>query len=116
MGVKVCVECGATFDAQRNTRRCPDCRGVKEARPAPEGGVLGATRAQLAAIGRAESPLGATALVLAGRLDAGADPGSAMAAMAKELRGIMADLLKEAPVVADPVDELRARRKARLGA
>ena len=116
MGVKRCVECGGTFDARRNQKRCPACRGVPAEGPGLEGGVLVATRAQLVAIGRAESPLGAASLVLAARLDAGADPGSAMAAMAKELRGIMADLLRDAPAVADPVDELKARRKARLGA
>lgn len=116
MGVKQCTECGATFDAQRNQRRCSVCRGVPLEGPRPDGGVLAATRAQLDAIGRAQSPLGATALVLAARLDAGADPGSAMAAMAKELRQVMADLLAGASVVADPVDELRERRRARLNA
>jgi hypothetical protein len=39
-----------------------------------------------------------------------------MAAMAKELRQVMADLLAGAPMVADPVDELRERRRARLNA
>lgn len=116
MGLKDCAECGGAFDAKRNQRRCPACRGVPAEDPGQEGGVLAATRAQLAAIGRAETPLGATALVLAGRLDAGADPGSAMAAMAKELRQVMADLLAGAPMVADPVDELRERRRARLNA
>lgn len=116
MGVKQCVECCATFDAQRNQRRCPACRGVPAEVPGPDGGVLAATRAQLGAIGRADTPLGATALVLAGRLDVGADPGSAMAAMAKELRAVMAELLRGAPAVADPVDELRERRRARLNA
>lgn len=116
MGVKTCAGCGETFNAQRNARNCPACRGAETLAPVPAGGVLAATRAQLDTIGRIDTPLGATALVLAGRLDAGADPGSAMAAMAKELRGIMSELLAGAPAVSDPVDELRARRKKRLGA
>lgn len=119
MGVKQCAGCGAGFNAQRNQKRCPSCRGVPAAAPPIEaagGAVLAATKAQLGGIGKVDSPLGAAALVLAARLDAGADPGSAMAAMAKELRTIMAELLQSTPAVADPVDELRARRKARLGA
>lgn len=68
----------------------------------------------LARIGKLESPLGATAIVLAARLDAGTDPGSAMAAMSKELRAAMTELMRSAPAAADPVDELRQRRKRRI--
>lgn len=109
MGVKKCVECGAGFGAKGNTRRCPTCRGQRPS-------VLAAVEAQLAALGKEAAPLGATAVVLAARLDAGADPGSAMAAMSKELRTIMTELNRNATAVKDPVDELLARRKARRGA
>ena len=108
MGVKECVGCGAGFVAKGNTKRCPLCRA---GRPS----VLAAVEAQLAAIGKETAPLGATAVILAARLDLGADPGSAMAAMSKELRTIMTELGRTATAVKDPVDELLARRKARRG-
>lgn len=78
--------------------------------------VLAAVRAELEQIGKAASPGGAAALVLAARLDAGEDPGSAMAAMAKELRATMTELAQGAPAAVDPVDELKKRRERRLGA
>jgi hypothetical protein len=77
--------------------------------------VTVAVREELERIGKAATPMGATAMRLAGRLDAGDDPGSAMAAMARELRLTLAELSAHAPAVADPVDELRRRREARLG-
>jgi len=73
-----------------------------------------AVRDELEAIGKADSPMGTVALRLASRLDAGEDPGSAMAAMAKELRTTMAELTRSAPAAADPVDELKKRRERRL--
>jgi hypothetical protein len=109
VGVKDCAECGASFEAKGNAKRCPLCR---RGRPS----ILAAVEAQLAALGKEAAPLGATAVVLAARLDAGADPGSAMAAMSKELRTIMTELTRTATIAADPVDELLARRKARRGA
>lgn len=76
--------------------------------------IVEATRRELEAVGKVDTPLGATALALAGRLDANDDPGSAMAAMAKELRTTMAELTRTAPAVADPIDELKKRRERRL--
>lgn len=73
-----------------------------------------AVREELEAIGKAGTPAGTVALTLATRLDAGEDPGSAMAAMAKELRTTMAELARTAPAQADPVDELKKRRQRRL--
>lgn len=76
--------------------------------------VLAAVRAELEAIGKGNTPGGAACLVLAARLDANEDPGSAMAAMSKELRTTMHELSRSAPSVADPIDELRNRRERRL--
>ena len=76
--------------------------------------VSAAVRAELARVNKSDSSLGLAALALAKRLDEGDDPGSAMAAMAKELRVVMNELLARAPAVADPVDELRKRRERRL--
>lgn len=77
--------------------------------------ILAAVRAELEAQGQADTPAGATALALAARLDGGVgtDPGSAVAAMSKELRMLMADLSKSPVAGRDPVDELRERRRAR---
>lgn len=111
MGVKACVDCGTGFDAKGNTKRCSSCRG-RRGRPS----VRAAVETHLAAIGKETAPLAAAAVVLAARLDAGADPGSAMAAMSKELRTIMTELTRTATAQRDPVDELLARRKARRGA
>lgn len=72
-------------------------------------------REELERIGKTNTPLGAVATRLALRLDRGDDPGSAMAAMAKELRTTMAELTRTAGVAADPIDELRKRRERRLG-
>lgn len=76
--------------------------------------VLASVRAELDQIGKSASPMGAVALTLAARLDAGEDPGSAMAAMAKELRLTMTELNQAAPVAKDPVDELKRKRERRL--
>jgi hypothetical protein len=53
------------------------------------------------------------ALSLALRLDAAVDTGSAMAAVARELRSILTEMLGLAVEVADPIDELKAARERR---
>lgn len=76
--------------------------------------VTTATRRTLTAAAKLDSPLGQAALVLAARMDSAADEsGSALAAVAKELRTTLAEAVKGAATVADPVDQLRARREAR---
>lgn len=121
MGVtKPCARCGAGFEARGNTRRCPPCRGERppvDERPS----VLAAVGAQLTALGKQAHPLGAVAVVLAGRLDHGlVESGAALTAMSKELRTIMLELARTGGTAVDPVDELllrrNARRTARLGA
>lgn len=76
--------------------------------------VLASVRAELKVIGKVDCPAGAVALTLAARLDGGEDPGSAMAAMAKELRTTMTELTRSAPAVADPIDDLKQRRSQRI--
>lgn len=71
-------------------------------------------REELERIGKTDTPLGAVATRLALRIDQGDDPGSAMAAMAKELRTTMAELMRTAGAVADPIDDLKKRRERRL--
>lgn len=74
-------------------------------------GVQAAVRTELAGSDKQNTALGRTALALAARLDSGEDPGSAMAAMAKELRQILADLGVNAVTVKNPLDELKRRRE-----
>lgn len=77
--------------------------------------ILAATRAELDRVGQAESPLGTLALALAARLDrSGGDAGSAVAALAKELRQTLADATRGVgSTMVDPVDELKKRREVR---
>lgn len=71
-------------------------------------------RAEIKKLGREADPLSQVALTLAARLDnAEGETGSALAAVAKELR-VCLDTLGKSPVAAaDPVDELRKRREAK---
>lgn len=76
-------------------------------------GVTAAVRATLENIGKTDTALGASALVLAERLDREGTADTAVAAMTKELRATLAELTKDAPAKGDPVDELRQRREKR---
>lgn len=76
-------------------------------------GVADSVRATLTAIGKTDTALGASALVLAERLDRKTTADTAVAAMTKELRATLAELTKDAPAKGDPVDELRERRERR---
>lgn len=76
--------------------------------------IAAATLVELEKFGKLASPEGQTALALAARLDANDDPGSAMAAMAKEHRAIMGEITRSATAKDDPIDELRRRRERRL--
>lgn len=65
----------------------------------------------------AKSTLAATARVLAIRLDDDEAPAYAVAAASKELREVMGELRKQAPMKAknDSVDDISAARAKRLG-
>jgi len=90
------------------------------------GNVERAVRRDLRRLPAAERgcALAASALALAGLLDVaaadeevGTDKRLASAAQAaRELRGTMADLLKNAPKARSGIDDLRARRAARAAA
>ena len=73
-----------------------------------------AVNGELVKIGREADPLATVALTLAERLDnASGETGSALAAVAKELRVCLETLGKSPVAKADPVDELRKRRDAK---
>lgn len=95
-------------------RRAP--HKLAAAPAAPSGAVVGVTAATLAKVRDAcveDDPAAQAALVLAARIDAGADSGASIAAMVKQLHATMAVALEHAELAADPIDELRRRREAR---
>lgn len=71
------------------------------------------TRQALEQAERLHTPAGVNALLLAAKLDAGGDTGSAMAALSKQHLAALAEATKGVKVVADPIDELRRRRDAK---
>ena len=124
-----CHQCGEPFEAKRShakwcSARCrkQDQRAggasVTELRAEPAEGELtptvAATWAKLEEAERLHTPEGMAALALAHRLDnGGRDTGSALAAVARELRASLEAAMAGAKVAADPLDELRARREAK---
>lgn len=130
----VTCTCGTVFPARSSKARyCSDrCRKRKNKAddladlvsltPAPDAGVGSverATAAELVEVGRLDSVLGQTCLVLARRLDSpGLDTGSAISAVAARLEATLAAAKKGAGALPAPQqlqDEVAARR-ARHGA
>lgn len=74
-------------------------------------------RSALAEAARESSPLGIAALILARRLDASAsETPQAVAALVRELRATLVEALDGAGQAADTVNEVGARRDAKLAA
>jgi hypothetical protein len=131
--MSVTCPCGTVFEAKHpRARYCSDrCRkrpqrGAKPAAaasfvaaPRRIGAVEAATAAELEAVGRLNSSLGAQCLTLARRLDMpGMDTGSAMASVSRELRATLAEAKRGAGAATSPQqlrDEL-AERRVRHGA
>lgn len=127
-----CTQCGRPFEAQSSrakfcssTCRARKSEGVtpratKPAQTAPEpamGAQESSVRSALAEAARESSPLGIAALILARRLDASAsETPQAVAALVRELRATLVEALDGAGQAADTVDEVGARRDAKLAA
>lgn len=79
------------------------------------GDVEAATLARLTARGRADTPEGKLALLLARQMETRVHSGSQLAAMSKELRDALATAVAGAPRENDAVDELFERRARRAG-
>ena len=122
-----CNVCGREYVA-RNPRSkfCGDaCRKRNTRNPgvslpaatvAPMGSeppLVEVTRKTLADAARLDTIGGQQALQIAGRMSAGSETGSAMAALSRELRAVMAEALQGVQAAADPMDELRARRDSK---
>lgn len=129
MTKRPCDCCGEPYEALRLTSRfcSARCRVRNQRNPKPvaesprpsapvgaSGAIEAATRAELAAAGRSDSPSGQIAVLLAARLDRNdRESGMGVAAVVREHGRVLADALKGARVAADPVDELRARRDSK---
>lgn len=123
---RTCDICPNVYEAKRaSSRYCSEtCRkraqraGLNKSRkPKPKqsavAGVVAATLARVQAAGVEDSEAAQAALVLAARIDAGADSGASIAAMVKQLHATMAVAMENAVAAEDPIDELRRRREAR---
>ena len=131
-----CATCGKTYQAARpNSKYCkPGCRvrAHRSPKKSPEPVVLSlpellaglgsaktswpltdAAARELEAAGRLDTVFGQAALVLARRIESPMETGASIASMTKQLRETMADALKGAQQVADPLDEIRARRDSK---
>lgn len=121
-----CDSCGVEYLAKRAASKyCSDTcrkRGSRspakprpetERAPLPPADLVDTTRKQLEDAGVIDTVAGQSALILAGRMAGTFDTGSAIAALNRELHATMERALSLASVVADPMDELRARRERR---
>lgn len=133
MGVVVrrdCAVCGESFEAKRpQAKYCGDrCRkraqrgGVNKAAAAPPQteavtGLVDAVRRELHTAGREDTVAGQHALELANRIVNAPGMNTGVAALSKQLQAVLAEALRGSQQVADPVDELKARRdrKRRTG-
>ena len=140
---RICALCGREFKAQRATARyCgSSCRAKRSTRnkrlkteggsydvdvvkvgavapisnptPTKSGTVFDATERALVQAGRHNSPQGAIALVLAGRLDApDIDSGAGVVSLSRELDRLLCSILTAAErATPDELDELEKRRR-----
>ena len=123
---RVCDCCGRTYEAKRSTSRyCTDIcrmrakRGTPmplhvverpaEQQPKPDGSLLGSVLVALNEAGTIDAPAGRLAAQLAARLcDPNAnDSGSAVAALARELRAVLAEAIPTRAASASPLDAIR---------
>lgn len=121
-----CAFCGQPFEAQRSTARycSKDCRTrkAKGERPRvelvpvePDRGLVDAVKADLEAMGRADSVIGRRAIELAERIVSPFTTGAAVSSLDKQLGDVMAEAAAGS-ARSDPVDEFTRRRHAKLGA
>lgn len=122
--VRDCVMCGRPFQARRSTARyCSSTCRARRAQgrsprpvdtPAPTAGapLVVQVRRALEAAGRLDTYLGQQALTLAERLAGqNGDSGAAVAALSRELRSVMREVLEGTAQATDLVDELEERRR-----
>lgn len=124
---RACDSCGKPYEAKtKRSRYCGETckkRGLRAGavvplrqveQPSEELSAVAVTRRVLEDCERLHTPAGVNALLLAAKLDAGGDTGSAMASLSKQHLAALAEATRDVQQAADPVDELRRRREARL--
>ena len=123
-----CVVCGGEFQAVRHQAKYCGGKCSKRAQrgagptrmptPAPNVevdnpnvGLVSTVINELTAIDRLNTSIGQAALRLATRMETSTvDTGSGLAAMTRELRAVMGQLMASGQAAMDPLDELKARR------
>lgn len=132
MPTRDCARCGKPFAARSAGHKfCSDsCRKRAHEDGAPSAPVLEMdhpvnvdvslverVRAELAAVGRENTARGQAALIVAHRLEhSQMETGASLAALGRQFSQALSDALAGAAKVADPVDELKARRDAKRSA
>jgi hypothetical protein len=136
-----CDACGSTYAANRASsrfcsERCkkrvqrapatqrsgkrrqarPNAAVVPMPQPDVTAGVAESTRRKLDEMGRLDTPLGQTTMVLAHRLDRpSGDTGAGLASLAKQLAATLAAATADVPEADDLLHALRIRRDRKLG-
>jgi hypothetical protein len=121
-----CDACGLLYEAKRPSSKYHNDTCRKRAQRSPSqatkpsvrvahlpAGLESVTMRELETAGRLDTVLGQAALVLARRLESPHETGASVASMSKQLRETLVDALKGARQVADPLDEIRARRDSK---
>ena len=125
-----CRACGAGFEAQRSTARyCSAACRMRVHRaggnvPAPpvvpvvgdsgDVSVGAAVRRELEELGALDTADSALALSLARRIDSDSETGTAIASLSRQLSQALDRARRSAPRPASKLDEIRARRDARI--
>lgn len=114
MAVKACAQCGTEFEAARSTAKyCgATCRQRARRRPAEAlavPGMVDQVTRRLEQVGKLNSPVGQLALIVARRLESGAETGSAIAALTDRMVKLLA-LVEGEGATGDLLDEVAKKR------
>ena len=133
---RTCAQCGAVIPPQKGSARprkyCEECRPprnrpnprvvrlpsapapVSESAPAGEPRLVASYRRRLEKAERLDSPEGEHVMLLAQLLAAPNHTAAGAASLSRELRAALEVALKDAPRESDKLDELAARRAAKV--
>jgi hypothetical protein len=92
----------------------PSAADLPVAAQQEQSGLVEVTRRELEAADRLDTVLGQQAVALAQRLASPHETGASVATMSRELRAVMVEAMRGVAVTADRVDEMKARRDAKL--
>lgn len=114
MAVKACEQCGTEFEAARSTAKfcSATCRSRKRRRPAGTlaiPGMVDQVTRRLEQVAKLDTALGQLALIVARRLESGAETGSAIAALTDRMVKLLA-LVEGEGATGDLLDEVAKKR------